>query len=284
MTLIALLLMASTYAHPDMLVETAWLEAHLADADVRVVDMRMRGYEDGRVPGAVLLRNDEIRDALNPPTFLPSPARFEALMGRLGISNTTHVVAYDDRGGIYAARLWWILNYYGHTRVSLLNGGWTKWTLETRAVSADAPGVRAAAFVSNPDPRWLATASDVQAAINRADTRIVDARTQAEIEGRDLRGIRRGGFVPSAVPVYWEDALDPVTKAFRPADELILLFRGKGVLPEHHVIAYCQVGMRASHDLFAMRLVGYERLRNYYGSWEEWGNRDDLPIATAEPR
>jgi thiosulfate/3-mercaptopyruvate sulfurtransferase len=109
--------------------------------------------------------------------------------------------------------------------------------------------------------------------------KIVDARTVAEIEGTDLRNIRRGGFVPSSVPVYWEDLLDAQTKAFKPAEELKKIYEDRGVLPNQEVIAYCQVGMRASVDLFALHLIGYDKLRNYYGAWEEWGNRDDLPIA-----
>jgi thiosulfate/3-mercaptopyruvate sulfurtransferase len=152
--------------------------------------------------------------------------------------------------------------------------------LESRATSAATVPWPVGTFVAKPDASWLATAADVTAAIGRDNVRIVDARTAAEIEGKDLRGIRRGGFIPSSVPIYWEDTLDPVTKAFKPADELMTLFRTKGLKPDREVIAYCQVGMRAAHDLFALRLVGFDRVRNYYGSWEEWGNRDDLPVAT----
>jgi len=108
--------------------------------------------------------------------------------------------------------------------------------------------------------------------------KIVDARTTAEIEGKDLRGIRRGGFIESSVPVYWEDLLEPQTKAFKSADAIRKIYEDRGVLPSQQVIAYCQVGMRASVDLFALHLVGYDKLRNYYGAWEEWGNRDDLPL------
>jgi imidazolonepropionase-like amidohydrolase/rhodanese-related sulfurtransferase len=111
--------------------------------------------------------------------------------------------------------------------------------------------------------------------------KIVDARTNGEIEGRERRGARRGGIVPSAVPVYWEEAIDPDTRAFKPASVLTRLYRDRGVLPEHEVIAYCQVGMRASHDLFTLHLLGYDKLRNYLGSWDEWGNRDDLPLGTS---
>jgi thiosulfate/3-mercaptopyruvate sulfurtransferase len=125
----------------------------------------------------------------------------------------------------------------------------------------------------------VATSADVLSAVDRPGVKIVDARTTAEIEGRDLRSIKRGGAVPSSVPVYWEDLLDPETKTFKPADEIRKIFETRGIQPSQEVIAYCQVGMRASVDLFALHLIGHTRLRNYYGAWEEWGNRDDLPLA-----
>jgi len=186
--------------------------------------MRQSGYADGHVPGAVYLSPVAIRDAKAPPTFLPTPAAFEQMMTALGIFDETRVIVYDERGGIYAARLWWILNYYGHTNVSLMNGGWTKWTAERRAAStaspeppvttADRDGLAAPRFTARPQPHWLATATDVVAAIGKPGVAIVDARTQAEIDGKDLRNIKRGGFVPSSVPVYWEDLLDPQKKTF----------------------------------------------------------------------
>jgi thiosulfate/3-mercaptopyruvate sulfurtransferase len=113
--------------------------------------------------------------------------------------------------------------------------------------------------------------------------KLVDARTQAEIEGKDLRGIKRGGYIKSSVPLYWEDLLDPQTKAFKPAAELERLFNEAGIRKSDEVITYCQVGMRASVDLFALHLMGYDNLRNYYGAWEEWGNREDTPIETKKP-
>src|SRR5882762_8302155 len=130
-----LALMAITYAHPEQLVDTAWVAAHAADANVRVVN--------------------------SPPTFLPAPAVFEEMMAKLGISDSTRVIVYDERGGIYAARLWWILNYYGHTNVALMNGGWLKWTAEQRPTSTNAPAISSARFTAKPQPRWVATASDV---------------------------------------------------------------------------------------------------------------------------
>jgi thiosulfate/3-mercaptopyruvate sulfurtransferase len=271
-------LLAAAYAHPEQLVDTGWVADHATDPHVRIVDMRQSGYGDGHVPGAVYLSPVAIRDAKAPPTFLPTPDAFAALMSRLGIDDSTHVVAYDERGGIYAARLWWILTYYGHTNVSLMNGGWIKWAAERRPVTSQAPASGAGRFTPRPHPEMVATAADVVAAINRPGVKIVDARTQAEIDGHDLRGIKRGGFIESSVPVYWEDLLDPQTKTFKPADEIRKIYEDRGVLPSQQVIAYCQVGMRASVDLFALHLIGYTGLRNYYGAWEEWGNRDDLPI------
>ena len=277
--LVMLALVVATYAHPDQLVDTEWVAAHASDPNMRVVDMRQTGYGDGHVAGAVYLSPVAIRDANAPPAFLPTPAAFEAMMSRLGIGDDTQVVAYDERGGVYAARLWWILNYFGHSNVALLNGGWLKWTAEHRPAVSDVPSPAAARFTARPRPELVATASDVLQSISTAGTKIVDARTVAEIEGRDLRGIKRGGFIESSVPVYWEDLLDPQAKTFKSADEIRKIFEGRSVLPSQKVIAYCQVGMRASVDLFALNLIGYSNLRNYYGAWEEWGNRDDLPIA-----
>jgi thiosulfate/3-mercaptopyruvate sulfurtransferase len=284
MTLItALILAAGVYARPQMLVETDWLAAHLSDPDIRIVDMRFgrqgqtTPYGQGHVPNAVELENAAIRSS-TPPLFVPTPAEFERLMARMGISNKTRVIVYDERGGIYAARLWWILNYYGHANVALLNGGWVKWSKEARPTSTDVPAVPPARFTASPNPTWIASADDVRAAIGKPGVKIVDARSQGEIDGKDLRGIRRGGRIPSSVPFYWEDALQADDRTFKPAAELEKLLAARGLAPSDDIITYCQVGMRASHDLFVLHLVGYDKLRNYYGAWEEWGNRDDTPI------
>src|SRR5262249_11270337 len=277
-----LAVLALSYAHPEALVDTAWVAAHAADPDVRIVDMRQTGWDDGRLPEAVYLSPVAIRDAKAPPTFLPTPAAFENLMASIRVGDDTHVVVYDERGGIYAARLWWILNYFGHPNVSLINGGWIKWKAEDRPTPVaicECIGV-AKPFKARPDPKWIATATDVVGAIDKPGVTIVDARTTAEIEGKDLRNIKRGGFVPSSVPVYWEDLLDLPQRTFKPAEELKKIYEARGIVPAKDVIAYCQVGMRASVDLFALYLIGYDKLRNYYGAWEEWGNRDDLPLAT----
>jgi thiosulfate/3-mercaptopyruvate sulfurtransferase len=281
--LIAMMFAAqSGYARPELLVDTAWLSAHANDANVRIVDLRPKGYTDGHIPGAVWLDNNKIRIANRPPTFLPTPAEFAALMADFGIANSTRVIAYDERGGIYAARLWWILNHYGHSNVALLDGGWVKWTADKLPGNAVVPEYAKTTFTVKSGTVKVATADDVKRAIGRNGTKIVDARTQGEIDGKDLRGIKRGGFIDSSVPVYWEDNLDPALKTFRSAAEIQKLYRDRGVQPSDDVITYCQVGMRASHDLFTLALIGHDlnKLHNYYGSWEEWGNRDDTPIKT----
>lgn len=272
------------YARPELLVDTAWLSQHLSDAGVRIVDLRPRGYGDGHVPNAVWLDNNWIRNPKAAPTFLPTPQEFEALMSKLGISNTTRVIAYDERGGIYAARLWWILNYFGHSNVALLDGGWVKWTAEQRPASAAMPAIAPAAFSVKPGTVKVATADQVKAAINNPGIKLLDARTQGEIDGKDLRNIKRGGFIESSIPLYWEDTLDPATKTFKPAAEIAKLYRDKGITAADTVTVYCQVGMRAAHDLFTLALIGHDltKLGNYYGAWEEWGNRDDTPIKTKQ--
>ena len=278
--LTGLLLVAATlYAHPEHLVDTAWLATHSKDADLRIVDVRRAGFDAGHIPGARWLDPESVRDAGNTPSYLLPAAAFEQAMGRLGISNRTRVIVYDDRGGLLAARLWWALEAYGHSNVALLDGGWVRWTAEKRPISAATEPVRTSTFKANLQPEWLATADDVKAAIGRDGTRILDARTVAEMDGTDTRLSSRGGIIPSAVPVYWEDLLDPVTKTFRSADELRAIYEQHGVKPSDDVIAYCWVGHRAAVDLFALHLIGYDHLRNYLGSWEEWSRRMDFPTA-----
>jgi thiosulfate/3-mercaptopyruvate sulfurtransferase len=268
---------AVAYAHPEQLVDTAWVAAHAQDPDVRVLDLRRSGFDEGHVPGALWLDPESIRDAANAPTFMLPASAFEQAMGRLGISNLTRVIAYDDRGGLLAARLWWMLHAYGHSNVALMDGGWVKWIAEKRPMSTTTPPARVASFAVAPQPHWLATVDEVAGAIDVPGKRILDARTVAEMDGSDTRLSSRGGIIPTAVPVYWEDLVDPVAKTFRSADDLRALFEARGIKPSDEVIAYCWVGHRSAVDLFALRLVGYERLRNYLGSWEEWSRRMDLP-------
>lgn len=266
------------YAHPESLVDTAWVAAHTKDAAVRVLDVRRSGFEDGHIPGALWLDPESIRDA-HAPGFMLAPAAFEQVMGRLGISNRTRVVLYDDRGGLLASRVWWMLNAYGHSNVALVNGGWVAWSAEHRPVVKDLTPVAVATFKATLHSQWLATLDDVKAGIGKTGTRILDARTVAEMDGSDTRLSSRGGVIPSADAVYWEDLLDPVAKTFKSADELRAIYNAHGITPTDTVIAYCWVGHRSAVDLFALHLIGYSHLRNYLGSWEEWSARMDLPTA-----
>ena len=271
------LAVALGYAHPEQLVDTAWVAAHAVDANVRVLDVRRAGYGEGHIPNALWLDPESIRDTSNAPTFLQPKAAFEQALSRLGISNRTRVILYDDRGGLLASRVWWILNAYGHQDVALVNGGWVAWLAEKRPTDTRVPTVPPAAFTATLNRAWLATLDDVKAGIGTA--RILDARTVAEMDGSDTRLSNRGGVIPSAIPVYWEDLLDPEKKTFKSADDLRALYAAKGLAPSDDVIAYCWVGHRSAVDLFALHLIGYGRLRNYLGSWEEWSRRMDLPTA-----
>lgn len=272
------------FARPDLIVDGAWLEAHLGDADLKVIDMRPRGFEEGHVPGALWLDNNAIRNPKAPPTFLPTAAEFAEHMAARGISNRTRVVVYDERGGLYAARLWFILNYYGHGNVALLDGGWPKWVADGRKTSTELAKPARATFTTKKGTIGVATADDVKAAINAPNVRIVDARTQGEIDGKDLRNIKRGGFVESSIPVYWEDLLDASSRVVKGPGDVERIWRDKGITKDDQVIVYCQVGMRASYDLWTLALLGHDlsKLRNYYGAWEEWGNREDTPIKTKD--
>jgi len=272
-----LLAAAVGYAHPEQLVDAAWLAAHARDQNVRIIDVRRSGFEESHIPDSVWLDPESIRDPSNAPTYMVTASRFEEVMGGLGVSNRTRVVLYDDLGGLLAARVWWMLNAYGHPDVALLNGGWDQWTGEKRPTTKTGRSISPATFKATLHPEWLATVDDVRAGIGKAGVRILDARTVAEMDGTDTRLSSRGGVIRSAIPVYWENLLDPGTKKFKPADELQAIYQRAGVSHADTVIAYCWVGHRSAVDLFALHLIGYSRLRNYLGSWEEWSKRLDLP-------
>lgn len=272
---------AASFARPDLVVSTDWLAQHLTDPGIRVVALTTNRdiYLKGHIPGAVFLSNDALRVRDGAPTFLPTAEAFAKSMGELGITNTTRVIAYDERGGLYAARLWLALKIFGYDNVALLDGHYPKWTLEGRPVSTDVPAVTPTTFkVSPPNLSWIATADQVVKAIDAPGARILDARTTGEIEGRELRGIKRGGNIPSSIPLYWEDLFDARTKALKTPDEIEALLGAKGLRRTDEVIVYCQVGMRASFDVLVLHMLGFDKVRNYYGAWEEWGNREDLPL------
>lgn len=270
---------APGYARPEVLVETGWLESRLGDPDLRIVDTRTKGYEESHIPGAVWLDIEASRDKSRPPTFLPDLDVFVETLENLGISNETRVVFYDDRGGVYGTRPWVLLRMLGHDNAAILNGGFPKWTSEGRRTSAEAPEAARGEFKVRENARWIATAEDVAAAIGETGVRILDTRTGAEFEGRDLRGNPRGGAVPSATHIDWTETLQSDGQTLKAAEELAALFESRGLKRGEEIITYCQGGGRAAHELFVLHLMGYDDLRLYLGSFEDWSRREDLPVA-----
>ena len=284
----------------DPLASTTWLAEHLDDPDLRVVDIRgyvkkkdlgngrqqaeylgaRDEYQTAHVPGAVYVDwTSDIVDPENPvPAQLAPPERFAALMGSLGIGDDTHVVVYDHAGTQFATRLWWALTYYGHDRVSVLDGGWKKWTDEGRPVTSEAPSPEPATFTPRPRPGWRVTAEEVLDASENGGALILDARDAGQYTGAVTRGSGRPGHVPGAAHLH-ADSLVREGGTFLSKEELErkLLEAGASEDREAPVVAYCNGGVAATVPLFAMHRLGYRNLANYDGSWNEWGVREDLP-------
>ncbi len=288
LTALALLLWATAvpaapYANPRLLIETDELARTAGAPAVRIVDLRgdpdqgAAAYRAGHIPGAVYLSPKELDDARANAEGLPiRPEKAVALFGGLGIDHDTTVVAYDDAGGAYAARLFFVLEYYGHTRTRLLNGGLGKWRREGRPLTQNASTVEATRFVPRARRELVATADEVKAALGKEEVCLVDARSPEEYAGKDVRA-KRGGHIPGARNVDWVSTLNP-DQTFKSADALRAIFEAAGIRADRQVVIYCQSGVRAAHDYFVLRLLGYAKIKNYDGSWNEWGNDPSLPL------
>ena len=274
------------YAKP-VLVATDWLAEHLNDSNVVVseVDENPDLYDEGHIPGAVKLHwREDLQDSVE--RDLVEKDEFERLMARRGIGNETTLVVYGDKNNWFAAYAYWYLKIYGHDDVRILDGGRQKWIDEGRELTTDVPQVDSASYSARERDESIRAYRDaVRQTIDDEGQALVDVRSPQEFSGDliappgyEQEGAQRAGHIPSAASIPWASAVrDDGT--FKSAEELRDLYGGKGVTGDKAVTAYCRIGERSAHTWFVLReLLGYENVRNYDGSWTEWGNLVGVPI------
>jgi thiosulfate/3-mercaptopyruvate sulfurtransferase len=275
------------YAHPEVLVTTDWVASHLNDPNLRLieVDVDTSAYDQGHVPGAVGWNwQTQLQDTLR--RDLADQRSFGQLAGNAGITPETTVILYGDNNNWFAAWGFWQLKYYGHADVRLMNGGRRKWLEEKRALSTDAPKVQSTAYsAKSPESSIRAKREDIFSVLEkRSAAQLVDVRSADEFSGKVIappgmtETAQRGGHIPGAASIPWAQAVAE-DGTFKPADALRQLYGGKGVTGDQEIIAYCRIGERSSHTWFVLKyLLGYKNVRNYDGSWTEWGNLVGAPI------
>ncbi len=275
------------YTHPEALVDAEWVQAHLTDPTVRVieVDVDTTAYEQGHIPGAVGFNwQKELQDqVMRAPV---SKEQLEALLSRAGVSNDTTIVLYGDNNNWFAAWALWILKYYGHRDVRLLDGGRVKWLADKRELTMEVPSYPRTTYTTHaPHSDIRAFRDQILLSLGRNGFALVDVRSPGEYSGELLaptnlpqEGAQRGGHIPGAANIPWSLAVRE-DGTFKPAEELRSLYESKGITAEKEVVAYCRIGERSSHTWFVLHyLLGYPSVRNYDGSWTEWGSLIGVPI------
>jgi thiosulfate/3-mercaptopyruvate sulfurtransferase len=275
------------YAHPEVLVDTEWVAGHLNDPRVKIVevDVDTTAYDTGHVKGALGL--DWRKDLqARPHRDLLSKDELEKLLSSRGISADDTVIAYGDNNNWFAAWFVWNLKYYGHKDARLMNGGRKKWQEEGRELSTEAPTIKPATYkAGQPVKSIRALRDEIFNELGKAGVVLVDVRSPKEYSGELLapenlpqEGAQRGGHIPGAANIPWGQAVRE-DGTFKSADELKDLYSSKGVTADKAVIAYCRIGERSSHTWFVLTyLLGYPNVRNYDGSWTEWGSLIAAPI------
>jgi len=270
-----------------VLVETSWIAEHLNDPNIRLIeaDEDVLLYEVGHLPGAVKL--DWHGDAQDSVTrdFVDQQS-FEKLMSRWGIGNDTTIVLYGDRNNWFACYVFWLFSMYGQKKMKIMNGGRQKWKAEGRQLTKEIPHFQPAAYHAQPaDEAVRAFRDDVLSGLKDPNRRLVDVRSPQEYTGELIHmadypqeGAQRGGHIPTAKNIPWATAAN-ADGTFKSTDELRQLYGGKDVNPDNDIITYCRIGERSAYTWFVLtRLLGYPRVRNYDGSWTEWGNLVRVPI------
>jgi thiosulfate/3-mercaptopyruvate sulfurtransferase len=277
----------SEYAHPEVLVTTDWVANHLNDPKIRLieVDVDTSAYDQGHVPGAAGWNwQTQLQDQVR--RDLADQHRFELLAGSAGLAPDTTIVLYGDNNNWFAAWGFWQLKYYGHNDVRLMNGGRKKWLEEKRQLSTDVPKIQPTTYrAKSPDTAIRAKREDIFAVLDkRSPAQLVDVRSPDEFTGKIIapagmtETAQRGGHIPGAASIPWSQAVAE-DGTFKPADALRQLYGGRGITGDTEVIAYCRIGERSSHTWFVLKyLLGYKNVRNYDGSWTEWGNLVGAPI------
>lgn len=277
----------SEYKHPEVLVSTEWAAGHLNDPKVRLieVDVDTTAYDQGHIPGAVgwnwqtQLQDNIRRDLIDKATL-------EGLLGKSGVGNDTTILLYGDNNNWFAAYALWQLKYYGHKDVRLINGGRKKWIEEKRPLTTDPVKVAATTYrAAGPDESIRARKEEIQDVLNKKKSaQLVDVRSVDEFTGKIIappgmsETAQRAGHIPGAANIPWAQAANE-DGTFKSADALKQLYGAKGVNGDSEIIAYCRIGERSSHTWFVLKyLLGYDNVKNYDGSWTEWGNLIGAPV------